>query len=83
MCSLNCSSSGLHHRLVHEFCHGLAKTITLVFFCYFLALPKIQTMVSKIHIPTLDNLAATNEAQWKTELFEFSLLPPHMPIGHQ
>jgi len=41
-------------------------------------------MASNIHIPALDDLVATNEAQWKIgQLFEFSLLPPHMSIGHQ
>jgi len=41
-------------------------------------------MASKIHILSLDDPAATNEAQWKIEqLSEFFFLPPHMPIGHQ
>jgi len=35
MCSLNYSPNGLHHRLVHEFCHGSTITIILVFFVIF------------------------------------------------
>jgi hypothetical protein len=35
MCNLNYNPSGLHHYLVHRFYHGLARTITLLFFVIF------------------------------------------------
>jgi hypothetical protein len=47
---------------VYEFYHGPTKNITPMFFGCFWALPKIQTMASKIHILTLDGPTATNEA---------------------
>jgi hypothetical protein len=54
---------------VHEFCHGLTKTITLMFFFCFLAVPKIQTRTSMIHFPTLDDYVVANEGHWKIEQF--------------
>jgi hypothetical protein len=62
MCSLNYSPNGFHHRLVHEFYYGLARTITLMFFVIFGHYQKIQTTASKIHILALDSPVATNEA---------------------
>jgi len=62
MHSLNSNPSGPHHHLVYEFYHGPTKNITPMFFGCFWALPKIQTMASKIHILTLDGPTATNEA---------------------
>jgi hypothetical protein len=35
MCNLNYSLSGFHHRLMHEFYHGLVRTITPMFFIVF------------------------------------------------
>jgi hypothetical protein len=83
MCNLNYNPTDLHQHLVHEFYHGLAKTIIPMFFVIF-GLPKIQTMASRIHILALDSPTTTNEAQWKIEqLYELFLLPSHVPIGHQ
>ncbi len=84
MCNLNYNPNYLHYHLVHEFCHGLVEIITIMFFCCFLALPKIQTRTSLIHIPTLDDYVVANEGRWKIEqFFNFFLLPPHVLIGHQ
>jgi hypothetical protein len=40
MCNLNYNPSGFHHCLVHELCHGLDRTITVMFFLLMLGIAK-------------------------------------------
>ncbi len=80
--SPHCSLTCFHYFLMHELCHHLVGVVTLMFFCWFLAMPKIHIKASTAHILSWDVLVATN-ARLK-QIAQPSLpsfLPSHLQLG--
>jgi hypothetical protein len=69
LCSYHYLFGCFQHFLVHKLHHLPTISISLVFFCCFLELLKIQTMtLIKTHILTWDNPTTTNVKQWQIGL---------------
>jgi len=61
----HCYRSYLHHLLMHEFCHCLARAIILVFLVIFWHWQEFIQCFDYIHILAWDGLAVANVGLWR------------------